>query len=156
MEELTERGLAFSELVIEVFRANGLLLATGDELAGPVGLTSARWQVLGVIDHEPITVAGVARTMGLARQSVQQTADSLAADGLIVFQDNPLHRRSRLMTLTSEGRAALAYVERHQAEWANRLGGRLSLADMKITISTLRELGLETRAQEEESPWPTK
>lgn len=78
MTSLTDRGLEFSELLVEVFRVNGLLLAAGDEVARPAGLTSARWQILGVVDHEPATVARIARTMGLARPTVRQTADVLA------------------------------------------------------------------------------
>src|SRR5918995_101020 len=65
MPRRSAEGDAFTELVLEVFRLNGLLLAAGDQLAEPSGLTSARWQVLGVVDHEPAPVANVARIMGL-------------------------------------------------------------------------------------------
>ncbi|MFF5208643.1 MarR family winged helix-turn-helix transcriptional regulator [Streptosporangium sp. NPDC000396] len=163
MEQLNSHGLAFSELVIEVFRANGLLLAAGDDLARPVGLTSARWQVLGVIEHEPSSVAQVARAMGLARQSVQQTADSLAADGLITFEENPRHRRSKLMALTPQGHAALDHVARCQAEWANRIAERMTLTELNAAIETLRKVGRELGAEpreaeprEQESAWPTR
>ena len=71
---LSRGGQTFSELLVEVFRVNGLLLAAGDDLARPAGLTSARWQVLGVVDHGPVTVAQVARIMGLTRQSVRWSA----------------------------------------------------------------------------------
>jgi len=100
MPGLRPSGRAFSELLVEVFRVNGLLLAAGDELARPAGLTSARWQALGVVDHGPVTVAQVARIMGLTRQSVQQTADALVRDGLVELVANPADRRARLMTLT--------------------------------------------------------
>ena len=73
----TPQGAAVTDLIIEVFRLNGLLLEAGDLLTHPVGLTSARWQILGVVEHAPISVAHVARTMHLARQSVQQIADGL-------------------------------------------------------------------------------
>jgi DNA-binding MarR family transcriptional regulator len=160
MERLDARGEAFSDLVIEVFRVNGLLLAAGDGLTRPAGLTSARWQVLGVIDHEPSPVAHVARIMGLTRQSVQQTADALARDGLITFEDNPHHRRAKLMVLTPEGRAALEYVERRQAEWANRIAGKATLDTLRAATETLRELGWILEADsdppEKDGSWPTK
>ncbi|MGW5359374.1 MarR family winged helix-turn-helix transcriptional regulator [Actinopolymorpha pittospori] len=141
MEALTGRGLEFSHLLVEVFRLNGLLLAAGDELARPAGLTSARWQVLGVVDHGPSKVAQVARAMGLTRQTVQQTANSLAHDGMITFQDNPCDRRARLLTLTPRGTSALREVERRQAAWANEISARLSLAELRAASSTLRDLG---------------
>ena len=73
------RAQVFTDLLLEVFRVNGLLLAAGDDLTRPVGLTSARWQVLGVAEHGPVPVSHVARTMGLSRQSVQITANGLGA-----------------------------------------------------------------------------
>ncbi|MBG0831342.1 winged helix-turn-helix transcriptional regulator [Planomonospora sp. ID67723] len=164
MESLTASGLMFSELVIEVFRANGVLLAAGDELARPAGLTSARWQVLGVVEHGPSTIAQVARTMGLTRQSVRQSAESLAADGFVAFEDNPGDRRARLMRLTSKGHEALAYVERHQAEWANRIAERVPPGEMEGAIEALRRIRAlldvqapsHSRNQEKEAAWPTR
>lgn len=138
---LSPRGREFSELLVEVFRVNGLLLAAGDELARPAGLTSARWQVLGVVDHGPSSVAQVARTMGLTRQSVRQTADALARDGMIEFHENPNHRRAKLMVLTDSGRTALRYVEEQQAGWANAIGERLPLSELRSTHAVLRDLG---------------
>ena len=141
MTVLSPGGWAFSEVLVEVFRANGLLLAAGDRLAGPAGLTSARWQVLGVVDHAPATVAQVARTMGLTRQTVRQTADALVRDKLVELVDNPAHRRARLMTLTDTGRTALRYVEERQAGWANAIAERLPLSDLRACLGVLRDLG---------------
>jgi DNA-binding MarR family transcriptional regulator len=118
---------AFTRLVLLVFRLNGLLLDAGDRLAAPVGQTSARWQVMGVIDHEPLTVSAVARVMGLRRQSVQRTADLLAADGVAEYVDNPADRRARLLTLTPAGRRALRAIERAQRTWAEELGQSVGL-----------------------------
>lgn len=141
MTTLTTRGLAFSDLLVEVFRVNGLLLSAGDQLAQPAGLTSARWQVLGVVDHGPATVAQVARIMGLTRQAVQQTANALARDRMVLYQDNPRDRRAQLMVLTPRGRTALRQVERRQAAWANRVAERLTVAELRATTETLRDLG---------------
>lgn len=35
-------------LILEVFRLNGTLIAQGDQKVAPFGLSSARWQVMGV------------------------------------------------------------------------------------------------------------
>ncbi|MDW5594111.1 MarR family transcriptional regulator [Conexibacter stalactiti] len=134
------RGRAFSELLVEVFRLNGLLIAAGDELVRPVGLTSARWQVLGVVDHGPRGVSEIARTMGLARQSVRETAEALARDGLVVFQANPRHRRAKLVAITEAGRAALAYAEEQQVQWANRTAAASTLRSLQGAVATLRGL----------------
>ncbi|KAB8141219.1 MarR family transcriptional regulator [Chloroflexia bacterium SDU3-3] len=142
MQTLTSEGQAFSALVLEIFRINGAILDAGDRLTRPVGLSSARWQVLGVVEHGPVAVPHVARTMGLARQSVQQTADALAQEGFITFEENPHHRRSKLMRITAKGQDALAYVARQHAAWANQLGAAHSaerLHDAAALLHTLCE-----------------
>jgi DNA-binding MarR family transcriptional regulator len=139
---------AFTELLVEVFRVNGLLLQAGDRLTRPVGLSSARWQVLGVVEHGPSTVAHVARTMGRTRQSVQQTADALARDGLVEFIDNPQHRRAKLMVMTADGRAALAHTARAQARWANAIAADASVDDIDGATRVLRDIARRLEERE--------
>lgn len=140
MAKPTEEGEAFTELVLEVFRLNGLLLQAGDRLTEPVGLSSARWQVLGVVEHGPAPVANVARIMGLTRQSVQQTADALARDGFVEYLDNPHHRRAKLIALTPRGRKALDRVVESHGAWANRIAPAVSLRRLQTAVNALREL----------------
>jgi DNA-binding MarR family transcriptional regulator len=140
MNKHSLNGSTFTELLLEVFRLNGLLLEAGDRLTAPVGLSSARWQVLGVVEHEPTPVAHVARIMGLSRQSVQQTADVLAKDGFIRYTQNPHHRRAKLMTITPKGRKALNDVQQRQVDWANQISENLSLEELRITVTVLQQL----------------
>jgi DNA-binding MarR family transcriptional regulator len=140
MSKLSPNGDTFTELILEVFRVNRLLLEAGDHLTRPVGLSSARWQVLGVVEHGPTPVANVARTMGLTRQSVQQTADSLAEEGLIEYIDNPHHRRAKLMTLTPKGRQALDYVQHRHTDWANQIAENQALDDLRTAIRVLGQI----------------
>ena len=107
-------------------------------MAKPVGLTSSRWQVLGVVEHAPDSVAHVARDMGLSRQSVQRTADLLVEDGLVEYADNPHHRRAKLVEMTSRGREALDYVKRRQAEWIDLIGREHGLEDLRMAVTVLR------------------
>ena len=109
--ERTPAGDAFTDLVVQVMRLYGLLVAAGNKMARPYGQTESRWQVLGVVEHGPATVAEVARVFGLARQSVQRTADALARDGLIAFEDNPRHQRAKLLRLTPAGSRALRKIQ---------------------------------------------
>src|SRR5579864_4442819 len=99
---------ALSELIVEIFRVNGRLLAAGDRMVADLGLTSARWQVIGAIAiaGQPQTVPSIARTMGLTRQAVQRLINELTADGLIEGRANPNHRRARLFALTDAGASA--------------------------------------------------
>jgi len=92
-------------LILEVFRLNGALIAAGDEVVKPLGLTSARWQVMGSVaqGRGEFTVAQLARNMGLARQSVQRVVDELVAAGIFELTENPGHKRAKLVRLSEDG-----------------------------------------------------
>src|SRR6266540_2599431 len=121
----TPAGDAVSELVVHVFRLNGLLTAVGDEMAAPVGQTSARWRVVAAIEDAPQTVPQVARAWWLSRQSVQRVADALVKDDLAAYEDNPGHRRSKLLRITRRGRSALRRIRESQRAWADELGAEI-------------------------------
>jgi DNA-binding MarR family transcriptional regulator len=147
MSRLTRQGELVTEIVLEVFRLNRRLLDAGDELTAPVGLTSARWQVLGIVEHGPSPVAEIARAIGLTRQSVQETANGLEADGFIEFAPNPRHRRAKHLVMTRKGSAAMAVVRQRHASWANALGDRHQAAALEAVVRVLSEI----RAALEES-----
>ena len=133
---------AVTELVLETFRLNGRLLAAGDALIADLGLTSARWQVIGAISLSPVPlpVAHIARNMGLTRQAVQRLANDMERDGLVRFAPNPHHDRAKLVLMTRKGKAAFAAAMERQGSWANSLVAGLSMRDIKFATSTLRTI----------------
>ena len=111
----------------------GLLVAAGDDLARPVGQTSARWQVLAGIEHGPTTVAHIARQLGLARQSVQRVADLVVADGLAAYEENPAHRRAKLLADHARpARTPSRAIQAAQRAWANELGKEVGEAGLGV------------------------
>jgi DNA-binding MarR family transcriptional regulator len=135
-------GSAATELILEVFKLNGRLLAAGDRLTKDIGLTSARWQVIGAVAlaGAPQPVANLARNMGLTRQAVQRTVNELHGEGVVTFASNPHHQRAKLVALTDKGRAAYAAATRRQVPWARRLGQRLDASDVAAAIRVLKAL----------------
>ncbi|MFD3661341.1 MarR family winged helix-turn-helix transcriptional regulator [Streptomyces sp. NPDC058659] len=116
---------ALSRTALGVFRLNGQFLAVSEKLAEPAGLTAAWWQVLGAVLPEPLPVAGIARVMGITRQSVQRIADLLVREGLAAYETNPAHRRAKLLAPTEAGRAAIDRIEPGHAELAALLAREL-------------------------------
>ena len=131
-----------TELILEIFRANGRLLAAGDALVADIGLTSARWQVLGAmaLSPTPLPVAHIARNMGLTRQAVRRLANEMVRDGLVRFVANPHHRRARLALLTGRGKAAYNAATSRQEPWADSLAAGLSAKEIEAAAATLRTL----------------
>jgi len=138
-----------TEVILATFRANGLLLAAGDRLSAPEGLTSARWQVLGpaALADRPLTVPQIARRMGLTRQSVRATTARLVADGLVELAPNPDHRRAPLVRLSAQGKAAFQAMDARQRAWAERLAEGLACPDLEATTRVLRALSDRLEAQ---------
>ncbi len=75
-----------SALAKTAFRLNGQFLAIGEELARPAGLTAAWWLVLSTVLDRPLTVAEVAREIGVTRQSVQRIAEVIVDRGLAGYR----------------------------------------------------------------------
>jgi DNA-binding MarR family transcriptional regulator len=135
-------GAAVTELILDVFRLNGRLLAEGDRLVADIGLTSARWQVLGAIAlaDRPLPVAHLARNMGLTRQGVQRVVNELAADGLVAFAPNPHHLRAKLVVLTERGSDAYRAASARQAPWVDGLAAGLPERDVATATRVIRVL----------------
>ena len=129
-----------SRSALAVFKLNGQFLAVAEELATPVGLTAAWWQVLGAVLPGPLPVAGVAREMGITRQSVQRIADILVERGLAEYRDNPAHRRAKLLAVTEHGRAAVSRIGPAHAVTAMALATKLGRSAFAEALAALQAL----------------
>ena len=140
--ELTKSGVALNDVILDLFRLNSRLLMTGDKLVGRLGLTSARWQVLGAIvqAERPQPVAWIARDLGGHRQNVQRIVNDLQKEGLISLEPNPHHRRALLVVLTKTGRKTFDQAMELWNPWANNLANYLSLEDIKTVGSLVKTL----------------
>ncbi len=128
----TPGGKALTDLILDLFRLNNHLVAAGDRVVASVGLTSARWKVMGTIvaAEQSRPVAWLARDMGGKRQNVQRIVNDLVTDGMVEFQPNPHHRRAPLVVLTAKGEQAFADAMRLQAPWVNDLSRGLAVKDI--------------------------
>ena len=119
--------------ILDLFRLTSRMLTAGDKLVADLGLTSARWEVLGAIVEadRPQPVAWLARDLGAYRQNVQRIVNDLHKEGLVAFQENPHHRRAQLVILTDKGKRAFEAAMNLQAPWVNNLSDGLSVKDIE-------------------------
>ncbi|MET7938560.1 MarR family transcriptional regulator [Streptomyces sp. NPDC005302] len=153
-----QRQDLFSRSALAVFRLNGQYLSVAEDLARPAGITAAWWQVLGAVLGEPLPVSGIARVMGITRQSVQRVADLLVEKGLAAYRPNPAHRRAKLLAPTEQGRAAIAAIGPGHAVYADRVAEALGPDALAETVQVLERLSavLDSLAAEDlaEPPLP--
>lgn len=136
----TQAGDTLTGIILDLFRLNSRMLAAGDRLVAGLGLTSARWQVLGAIVEagRPQPVAWLARDLGAYRQNVQRIVNDLQAEGLVAFETNPHHRRAQLIVLTDKGKRTFESAMALQAPWVNRLAEGLAVKDIETVHRVIK------------------
>ncbi|WP_236020784.1 MarR family winged helix-turn-helix transcriptional regulator [Devosia sediminis] len=137
-----DASTALSALFLDIFRANARLTMAGDQLVSPLGLTSARWQILGAVAMAPAPqpVAHIARDMGSTRQGVQRLVNELLDGGFVELRENPHHRRAKLVCLTAKGRQAMDEIGKVQRPWVDGLAEGLDAPKIAVAAAVLEHL----------------
>lgn len=136
-----------TEMILAIFRLNGLLLAHGDRLAAPFGLTSARWQILGVLCNRsrPATIADIALQMGLTRQAVQRIVKEMEKQEMVSIHPNPRHKRAYWLQASAKGVETYRRVMEVQRPWSEILGAKAlegghKVEDLKQSLHLLKRM----------------
>ena len=140
----TPAGAILTDLILDLFSLTSRMLTVGDKLVADLGLTSARWQILGAVTQadRPQPVAWLARDLGAYRQNVQRIINDLHKEGLVAFEANPHHRRAQLVVLTDKGKRAFEAAMNLQVPWVDNLSDGLSVKDLETVhrvVAALRK-----------------
>ena len=128
------------QLLLGSIRTHHKLTAIGRN-TGAVSGSGGEWGVLhSLVEGGPQTVPELARSRPVARQHIQMLANALRKRGFIRFVTNPLHKRSRLATITAEGRAHHDRLLAQFMEMAGRLGTVLPPGAAAQALETQRTL----------------
>jgi DNA-binding MarR family transcriptional regulator len=111
------------------------------QVYGQGELSSGQWGVLRDLSQAGSqTVPQMARSRPVSRQYIQAIVDALIAQGLVELGENPAHKRSSLIQLTTKGRSALEGMNRRAGMVFRLLSVRISEADLQRTASTLEAI----------------
>ena len=134
--------MLFLDLVLSILRLNGLLIAEGDAMTENLGLTHARWKVIGAIalSTNGLTVPGIAKVLGQSRQAVQRITDVMMEDGILEYQNNPKHKRSVLVTLGEQGKEIYSTLREIQDPWANNVTEEIPVEELETALRLVRRL----------------
>lgn len=96
-------------LCLHVQRAARALARLFDEALRPFGLTNGQFSLLMSLNRpEPPQMRAVADLLAMDRTTLTAALKPLERQGLLVIAVDPADRRSRRLSLTEAGRAALA------------------------------------------------
>jgi len=97
----------------------------------------------------PLTVPQIAEMRPTSRQRMQRLADELADEGLVKFVDNPKHRRSKLVRLTTKGEARYRELNARLLSIAATMAGALGEAEIRKATEVVRQLSDDVKARSE-------
>ncbi len=135
----------YSLLVADIYEAAGLLRKSGELIANKENQTQARWQLLSVISEKAHTVPQAAMRLGVTRQAVQRIANELVAEGFAVFEVNPEHKGSPLLSLTDAGQEVLKRITNQSSELHKEVLETIQDLNLKEIDETLRALNTRLR-----------
>ncbi|MET0250077.1 MAG: helix-turn-helix domain-containing protein [Sphingobium sp.] len=145
---MTDAAPALVQLLDELARTRGRTVAAFARIRIEAGLTEMEGIVLSAVmrAQRAPTVSQIGRSLGHARQVIQRAADALVARGLVAFEDNPDHKRARLLVPTDAGQA----MQRDNDAKGLALAGRLTTGlDGDAVAATARGLGQVRQRLEE-------
>jgi DNA-binding MarR family transcriptional regulator len=115
-----EQAGRYRALLAEVYELAGRSRRQSNLEASTHGSTGARWLVMSAVSDSDLTVATIARRLGLPRQAVHRVVDDLVTQGHVRKLANPDHARSELVSLTPDGRSLLEVLRlesgRHRSQ----------------------------------------
>jgi DNA-binding MarR family transcriptional regulator len=137
-DELGRRLTEVFDLVGPLYRRVQRKVEEGEAIEGlSVGVRA----VLDLLHkHGPMTVPQMGRAQAISRQFVQRMVNDAAARGLVESIPNPAHRRSSLIRLTDEGRAAITAVLAREHTVLREVGGDLTGAEVAACVRVLGEM----------------
>ncbi|SHJ95405.1 DNA-binding transcriptional regulator, MarR family [Pseudonocardia thermophila] len=109
-------------------------------LAGEQVTMGVRALLEALLDTGPAPVPAIARTLSLPRQVIQRLVDQARGLGLVTTAPNPAHRRSPLVVLTDEGRAAFDRIHDAELRALGPIAAGLDPGDVAAAVRVLDAL----------------
>ena len=114
---------ALVDLIDEIGRTRGRFRSAFQPVELALGLSEIEMTVLNAVvgARTPPTVPQIGRSLGHARQVIQRAAHTLAERGLVMFIDNPDHKRASLLHPTDQGFALKRHADAQGRQIATAL-----------------------------------
>ncbi len=106
-----------------------------------VNVTPQQWAVLVVIAaDEPMTLAGVARSLAVSKQNMTGMMTRLEQLGLVERAEDPQDLRSAKVRLSRRGRSVIERLMPAYEKWRDSLGGEIGSRDLQTLERAVNRL----------------
>ncbi|BDQ38040.1 hypothetical protein SYK_24000 [Pseudodesulfovibrio nedwellii] len=103
------------------------------------GLTGAQSKNIShLLNSGPMTISDLAFDRGVSRQSVQVAVSALAESGYVHFEDNPRHKRAKLLHVTDLGCSRFTTAQKAEYEILRRAFPDLKSEDVDVAVQVLQ------------------
>lgn len=135
----------FERFADEISRLRGRMQALYADTRAQTGLSKMEITVLTAVVNaaRSPTAAQIGRSLGHPRQVVQRAANRLAAAGLILFADNPEHKRASLILPTDAGRKVKAADHQRAQAVTDAVLARIDETEFAAAADLLHAIRLE-------------
>lgn len=131
-----------SPLAQRVFILHNLVMRVGDRLVSDLGLTSARWLLLGVLEKfdQPPTLSELSQDGLLTRQNVSRMVAAMEGEGLVERFTQQGRGRSVFVRMTQHGADVLERAEDAARQFAAGFLPGVSAAEVEQAERLLERL----------------
>ena len=134
-------GKVMEELMSETIATFFRLRAMGQQIGAVTPNGSGYWGLMRSLKQEGAqTVPQLARSRPVSRQHIQKLANEMIAEGVIELVDNPAHKRSKLLRLTSKGEVVFQELNQQIASVAINLAEDIDVKELQIAVQVLKQI----------------
>jgi DNA-binding MarR family transcriptional regulator len=135
------RAVAMLRLFDETTALFHRLRAVAAEVHAKSEVSAGQRGVLVSLDRQgPQTVPQLARARPVSRQHIQVLVNGLLEDGFVEVEENPAHRRSSLVRLTSQGKRQVEAVQKRERNLLAQAHFGLTAGEIEGAADTLRSI----------------
>jgi DNA-binding MarR family transcriptional regulator len=133
-----ERHAAVDKLTMTAALLYFRMRRAAEEITGEGAQSSGRRSILKSLGKAaPQTVPQMARVRAVSRQHIQKLVNGLLDDRLVELIENPAHKKSKLVRITTAGQIVANATHRREAEILPELSRGLSLEDIETATRVL-------------------
>ena len=135
------KNAALQSVVSNIVTCQQSLQQQGMKLGSVSNKGNSFWGVLRLLNEQgPLTVPQIAQHRKVSRQAIQVMIDEYVNEGHLKFEENPQHKRSKLVTLTTSGLKEFSHLSSVIFSQLEHAAQGFKKEDLQTTANVLEQL----------------